>query len=129
MKSPFTFAAVLALATGVAVGASAQSISSPTYTTAKVVSIDLQNRMLVIRGSDGKAQTAKLDDTVAGFPVGMRAGDQVIVSLRNEPGMPRISSIVKSVQPTAANATRPAPREATVPQPAPTASPIVLLGA
>jgi hypothetical protein len=123
------FAAVLVLATGLAVGASAreaQSPDTPSYTTAKVVSIDVQNRMLVIRGSDGKAQTAKLDDNVAGFPVGIRAGDQVIVSLRSEPGMPRITSIVKSVPPTG-RATVPAPQPTSQAQATP--APVVLLGA
>jgi hypothetical protein len=125
--------AVLALAASLAAVTSAraaQGLDTPTYTTAKVVSIDLQNRMLVLRGSDGRAQTAKLDDTVAGFPVGMRAGDSVIVSLRNEPGMPRISSIVKSVPPSAS---RPAAPPAAAARPAPQAEPaqasVVPLGA
>jgi hypothetical protein len=131
MKSVHTIAAVLVLATGVAVGASAretQGTDTPTYTTAKVVSIDLQNRMLVLRGSDGKAQTAKLDDNLAGFPVGMRTGDQVIVSMRNEPGLPRISSIVKSVPPTG-RATVPAPKTPPQTQTQATPPPVVLLAA
>jgi hypothetical protein len=125
-------AAALVLGAAFAVGSparAAQSLETPTYTTAKVVSIDLQNRMLVFRASDGKAQTAKLDDTVAGFPVGIRPGDQVIVSLRSEPGMPRVSSIVKSAPPSAANAPRPAPRATPAPQTEPTTGPVVLLGA
>src|SRR5207244_8328106 len=86
----------LASFAAVASARTTQSIETPTYTTAQVVSIDVQNRMLVFRASDGKAQTAKLDDGVAGFPQGIRTGDRVIVSLRSEPGMPRISSLVKS---------------------------------
>ena len=133
MKSSQTIAAALVLSAGFAVASTARAAQSlgdtPTYTTAKVVSIDLQNRMLVFRASDGKAQTAKLDDTVAGFPVGIRPGDQVIVSLRNEPGMPRVSSISKSQPPTAANAPRPAPRATTAPQTEATPAPVVLLGA
>lgn len=120
------FACSLFLAAAAA-GASArsQSLETPTYTTAKVVSIDIQNRMLVFRASDGKAQTAKLDDNVAGFPQGIKPGDHVIVSLRSEPGMARVSSIVKSQlgRPPAA----PAPRS--TPQPEATPSPVVLLGA
>jgi len=119
------FACSLILASAAAgASARAQSLETPTYTTAKVVSIDIQNRMLVFRASDGKAQTAKLDDNVAGFPQGIKAGDQVIVSLRNEPGMARVSSIVKS------QLGRPAPPAArATPQPEATPSPVVLLGA
>ena len=128
MRTAQTLAAALVLAAFAATSpALAQSIATPTYTTAKVVSIDLQNRMLTFRASDGRAQTAKLDDTVAGFPVGLRAGDQVIVSLRNEPGLARVSSIVKSQPPTAANAPRPVPPAATQPRSAP--SPDALLEA
>lgn len=104
--------------------ARAQSLETPTYTTAKVVSIDIQNRMLVLRKSDGKAQTAKLDDNLAGFPQGIKPGDQVIVSLRNEPGLARVSSIVKS---RPGRPAAPAPRA--TPQPEATPSPVVLLGA
>ena len=132
MRTSHRVAAALVLSAAFVVGSparAAQSLETPTYTTAKVVSIDLQNRMLVFRASDGKAQTAKLDDTVAGFPVGIRPGDQVIVSLRNEPGMPRVSSIVKSAPPTAANAPRPAPRATTAPQTEATPGPVVLVGA
>jgi len=133
MRIPFhTVAATLVLSAGLVVSSTAgaaQSLETATYTTAKVVSIDTQNRMLVIRGSDGKAQTAKLDDTVAGFPVGIQPGDHVIVSLRKEPGMPRVSSIVKSAPPSAANAPRPAPRAAVAPQTEPAPGTVVLLGA
>jgi hypothetical protein len=126
-----TIAATLVLSAGFVVSSTAgaaQSLETATYTTAKVVSIDTHNRMLVIRGSDGKAQTAKLDDTVAGFPVGIQPGDQVIVSLRKEPGMPRVSSIVKSAPPSAANAPRPV-RPTTASQTEATPGPVVLLGA
>ena len=133
MRTSFhTIAATLVLSAGFVASSTtlaAQSLETPSYTTAKVVSIDLQNRMLVFRGSDGKAQTAKLDDTVAGFPVGIQPGDQVIVSLRKEPGMQRVSSIAKSQPPSAANAARPAPRPTTAPQPEATPGPVVLLGA
>ncbi len=126
MKSSQTIAAALVLSAAFAVATTARA---QTYTTARVVSIDLQNRMLVFRGSDGKAQTAKLDDTVAGFPVGIRPGDQVIVSLRNEPGLARVSSITKSQPPTAANAPRPAPRPTAAAQTEATPGAVVLLGA
>jgi hypothetical protein len=118
----------LLLAGGAAVASArtTQSIETPTYTTAQVVSIDIQNRMLVFRASDGKAQTAKLDDSVAGFPQGIKTGDRVIVSLRSEPGMPRISSIVKS------QIGRPAPPAARQPGAEPIVAqptPVVPLGA
>jgi hypothetical protein len=112
---------------GAAVVASArttQSFETPTYTTAQVVSIDIQNRMLVFRASDGKARTAKLDDGVAAFPQGIKTGDRVIVSLRNEPGLPRISSIVKS---QLGRPAPPAPRPVGA-APVPAATPLVLLG-
>jgi hypothetical protein len=57
----------------------------------------------VIRNSDGREQTLQLDDSVAGLQE-LRAGDRVILTLREEPGMTRISSITKSLaRPAAPN--------------------------
>jgi hypothetical protein len=67
----------------------------PLYTNAELVSINAQTRVAVIKNTDGKQQTLQLDDAVAGFE-SLRAGDRVILTLREEPGMTRISSIVKS---------------------------------
>lgn len=120
----FACGVLLAGAAAQASARTTQSIETPTYTTAQVVSVDPQNRMLVFRGSDGKAQTAKLDDNVGGFPQGIKTGDRVIVSLRNEPGLPRISSIVKSQLGRPAPA---APRPAGA-EPITQPSPVVLLG-
>src|SRR5262245_35036212 len=130
MKSAHTIAA-LVIVTSLAAHASAQSLETPTYTTAKVVSFDLQNRMMVIRASDGRAQSVKLDDSVAGFPVGLRTGDTVILSLRSEVGLPRVSSIVKSVPPSAIRPAAP-PAAAAVRPPTPTeptTATVVLVGA
>jgi hypothetical protein len=71
---------------------------APRYTNAEVVSINLQERTLAIRDAKGVEQTVELDDTVAGLP-GVEAGDHVILTLRDEPGRPRVTSIAKSVAP------------------------------
>jgi hypothetical protein len=83
--------------------------ATPRYTNAELVSVNPQTRLVVIRNADGRQQTLQLDDTVAGLDV-LRAGDRVILTLREEPGMTRVSSIAKSLATTpAANppATRP----------------------
>jgi hypothetical protein len=65
------------------------------YTNAELVSINAQARQVVIKDTDGREQRLQLDDSVGGLD-GLRAGDRVILSLREEPGMTRIRSIVKS---------------------------------
>jgi hypothetical protein len=69
--------------------------STPTFTNAKVLSFDVQNRMLRVRLPDGTEQVAELDDTVAGF-ADVAVGDSVILSLRGEALRPRVSRIVKA---------------------------------
>ncbi len=73
------------------------------YTNAQLVSINAPARQVVIRDTEGKQQRLQLDDTVASLE-GLRAGDSVILTLREEPGVTRISSIVKSVAPPTAPA-------------------------
>jgi hypothetical protein len=78
---------------------------TPTYTNARVVTINALDRTFVIRQADGTQQTVELDDNVAGFGE-VRVGDEVILALRAEPGRPRASSIRKS---TASAPSRTAP--------------------
>jgi hypothetical protein len=109
--------ALLLIAWGSAAGVKAEQATSR-YTNAELVSISPQTRLVVIKNSTGREQVLKLDDTVTGFE-GLRAGDRVILALRGEPGMTRISSIVKSVgRPPSADppATR-APAEVSTPSP------------
>jgi hypothetical protein len=87
----------------------------PTYTNARVVSIDVLDRTFVIRQSDGVRQTVELDDSVGGFG-DVRVGDEVILELRGEPGRPRASSITRSVA-SPARATRSAGPLAPLPGP------------
>lgn len=102
-------------ACGAAAAAAAQSGGTPTYTNARVVSINALDRTFVIRQADGAQQTVELDDSVGGMG-DVTVGDEVILTLRGEPGRPRVSALTKSTA-TPARAT-PAPRPL-----APTGSP------
>lgn len=107
--------ALLLIAWASAAGLKAEQATSR-YTNAELVSINPQTRLVVIKNTTGREEVMKLDDTVTGFE-GLRAGDRVILALRAEPGMTRISSIAKSVgRPPSADppATR-APAEASKP--------------
>jgi hypothetical protein len=90
---------------------------TPRYTNAELVSLDPQTRLVVVKDSAGRRQTLELDATVAGLQ-GLRAGDQVILTLREEPGMTRISAIQKSLASTGV-----APRPV-VETPAPPTAPV-----
>ncbi len=91
-----------------AAAAAAQSGGTPTYTNARVVSINPLERTLEIRQADGTQQTVQLDDSVGG--VGdVRVGDEVILGLRAQPGWPRVTAITKSTTATPSRGT-PAPR-------------------
>jgi hypothetical protein len=110
-----TSVALLLIAWGSAAGVKAEQATSR-FTNAELVSINPQTRLVVIKSSSGRERVLKLDDTVAGLD-GLRAGDRVILALREEPGMTRISSIAKSVgRPPSADppATR-APAETSAP--------------
>lgn len=88
-----------------AVSAAAQP--APRYTNAQLVSVNAQSRQVVIKNTDGKEETLQLDDTVADLGE-LRAGDRVILTLREEPGVTRVSSIAKSLaRATAASAPAP----------------------
>ena len=79
--------------------AAAQTGAIPTYTNARVVSINTLERTLVIRQADGTQRTVQLDDSVGG--VGdVRVGDEVILGLREQPGWPRVTVITKSTTAT-----------------------------
>jgi hypothetical protein len=91
----------------VSTAASGPAGGSPTYTNAEVVSIDAAKRTLVIKKGDGAEQTAELGDNVAGL-ADIKAGDYVILTLRGEPGRPRVSAIAKST--VASRRVEPAPR-------------------
>lgn len=65
------------------------------YTNVELVSVDAQTRLVVVKNSEGRQETLLLDDTVAGL-AGFHGGDRVILTVRAEPGMSRISAIVKS---------------------------------
>jgi hypothetical protein len=81
--------------------------STPTFTNAKVLKFDVQNRLIKVRLPDGTEQTAELDDNVVGF-ADIAVGDSVLLTMRDEPSRPRVSRIVKAV-------TAPAPRVAARP--------------
>lgn len=95
--------------------------ATPRYTNAELVSVNAQTRLVVVRNTDGREQTLKLDDSVAGLE-GLRAGDSVILSVREERGMARISSITKSQsRPASVNPPPPRPPDA---EAAPVVSPL-----
>jgi len=77
------------------VAAAAETGGTPTYVNARVVSINALERTLVIRQADGRQQTVQLDDSLGGLG-DVRAGDEVILALRAQPGWPRVTSITKS---------------------------------
>lgn len=68
--------------------------TTPTFVNAKVLSFDAQNRLIKVRLPNGTEQTAELDDNVSGF-ADILVGDSVVLSMRDEPGRPRVSGIVK----------------------------------
>jgi hypothetical protein len=49
----------------------------------------------VIKNPRGARQTVELDDTVGGL-ADIKAGDKVILTLRDEPGRPKVSAVVSS---------------------------------
>ena len=67
----------------------------PKYTTAEVVKVRTQERLLVIRDNEGAERTLELDEHVTGLAE-LRPGDQVILTLRGEPARPRIASFTKA---------------------------------
>src|SRR5262245_19089608 len=75
--------------------ASAQAPVGSTSMTAEVLSRETQSRIMVIRRPDGTNQRVLLDDMVGGFG-NIRSGDRVLVTVRDEPGMARVSSLIKS---------------------------------
>lgn len=105
MKRTTAVLGALVLATCAAVGA-AQETGVPTYTNARIVSLNALERTFVVRQADGTQQTVELDDSVAGFGE-VRVGDEVILALRGEPSRPRASAITKST--TSAASRRAAP--------------------
>ncbi len=68
----------------------------PTHTNAHVVSVNVQMRTLVLKMPDGTRRTVELADHVAGMG-DIEAGDEVVLSLREEPSRPRVNWISKSV--------------------------------
>jgi hypothetical protein len=109
----------LLAACGAAVASAAgiRSEATPTYTNAQVVSIDALNRTLLIRKGNGEEQTVELDDNVAGLR-DIRAGDHAILTLRGEPGRPRVSAISRSTAATNGSTATPA-RPEPAPRPLP----------
>lgn len=84
---------------------------APRYTNAELVSVNPQTRLLVIKDTDARQRTLRLDDNVVGLE-DLRAGDRVILTLREESGTTRVSSIAKSQASTASPAPEAAPRPA-----------------
>src|SRR5262245_25158668 len=69
--------------------------STPTFTNARVLAFDVQQRLIKVRLPDGTEQTAELDDNVAGFS-DIAVGDSVLLTVRGEAYRPRVSRIVKA---------------------------------
>jgi len=97
------------MACGVALalaGSSAFAQQTPKYTNAEVVKVRAQERLLVIKNTDGVEQTLELDDHVAGIGE-LRPGDRVILTLRGEAGRSRVESFSKSEASQTRAATQP----------------------
>jgi hypothetical protein len=87
----------------------------PTYTNAVVVSMDKAKRTIVVRNTDGVQQRLDLDEAVTDLG-DIRAGDQVIMTVRGETDRPRVTALSKSVTTAPSKApaiatTTPAPPE------------------
>jgi hypothetical protein len=82
--------------------------STPKYTNAEVLSINAQQRLLVVRTNDGAEQTLELDDQVSGLAE-LRAGDRVILTMRGEPGRARVQAFSKTTKVEASAPTRAEP--------------------
>lgn len=92
------------------------------YTNVEVVSFDVQTRLIVVKSTNGQQQTLQLDDTLGGL-AGISPGDRVILTVRGEPGLARVSSITKSLVvgtkvPASRASTRGPIVEAVTPEPA-----------
>ena len=79
------FLAALATAAGTAFPSGTSDDAPPIYTNAQVVAVDVVGRTLVIKNARGLEEKVQLDDTLGGFG-DIRAGDQVILTLRTGPG-------------------------------------------
>ena len=88
-------ASALATAQDKAIPKETSSDGPPTYTNAQVVAVDVVGRTLVIKNAKGAEERLELDDKLVGFG-DIKAGDQVMLTLRAGPGWTRVSSIVKS---------------------------------
>jgi len=89
---------------------------TPTYRNAQIISIDSANRMLVIKGPDGKEETVPFDANLAGL-ADLKAGDHVTLTLRGSPGL--VSAITASQPPAARPSPAASPSPGTLPaQPA-----------
>jgi len=108
MKLFLPIACLLFMAYAVAaVPVASGQATGTTAITADVLSFENQSRIMVIRGPDGTRRRVMLDDIVAGFG-SLHPGDRVIVTIRDEPGMDRVSSLVKGGVSRIANAPQPA---------------------
>jgi hypothetical protein len=88
--------AVMACSVALALaGSSGFAQQTPKYTNAEVVKVRAQERLLVIKNTDGVEQTLELDDHVVGIGE-LRPGDRVILTLRGESGRSRVESFAKS---------------------------------
>jgi hypothetical protein len=94
-------------------GSSAVAQQAPKYTNAEVVKVRTQERLLVIKNTDGAEQTLRFDDRVAGIGE-LRPGDQVILTLRGEPGRARVESFTKSEASRTRTASQQQPQRAAV---------------
>jgi hypothetical protein len=78
-------------------GVRAAQEPTPKFTNVEVLSVNVQQRLLVVRTNDGAEQTLELDAKVAGF-ADLRTGDRVILTLRGEPGRARVEAVSRSVE-------------------------------
>jgi hypothetical protein len=85
----FLFLVGALITAGPAVAAQAE------YTNAVLVSVDPGTRLIVVKNNQGGEETLKLDDNVSGLE-GLAKGDAVILTVRGEPAMRRVSAVVKS---------------------------------
>lgn len=76
---------------------------TPTYMNAEVLRVDPLTRLLTVRKPQGAEEIMELDERLAGFP-GVGPGDQVILTVRRQPGRAWVSAIMKAAPTTPAEA-------------------------
>jgi hypothetical protein len=101
-------------------------LAAQTFANAVVVSTDANHHKLTFTRNGGPSEELVVDNAAAGRLAGLKPGDEVILTLSQETGLPAVvTGIERSVRGTRARRYRPgqAPSPTASPSPAPRTSP------